>query len=76
VPDARINADGSADRYVVDHLGSVRGIVDAAGNVIESASYGPFGEASGAVGTFWYACGLFDQATGLVHFGRGSMRRG
>jgi RHS repeat-associated protein len=54
---------------VVDHLGSVRGIVDAAGNVTESVTYGPFGEATGNVGTFGYAGGLTDTTTGLVHFG-------
>jgi len=57
VPDVRINADGSVDRYITDHLGSVRGIVDAGGNVTESVTYGPFGEASGDVGTFGYAGG-------------------
>ncbi len=59
--------------FVTDHLGSVRLVVDAAGNVVQSISYDEFGNVlyntNPEFQPFGYAGGLIDVYTGLVRFG-------
>jgi RHS repeat-associated protein len=66
---------GSATyRLIVDYLGSVRGVVNAAtGAVVERRDYDAWGNESAgngpAVQVLGFAGGLADSATGLVRFG-------
>ncbi len=69
-----MNVGGKSHYYVLDALGSVIGLTDAAGNVSARYSYKPFGEtaASGVVANinpFRFAAGYHDDATGLIKFG-------
>jgi len=79
VPDYMIKG-GVTYSIITDHLGSVRLIVDAAGNVVQSISYDEFGniidDRSGSgdppqagFQPFGFAGGLSDSHTGLVRFG-------
>ena len=65
---------GSTYRLVVDHLGSVRMVVDAAtGAVAQRIDYDPTGrvlhDSNPGFQPFGYAGGLTDTRTGLVRFG-------
>ncbi|MBK8237821.1 MAG: RHS repeat-associated core domain-containing protein [Deltaproteobacteria bacterium] len=77
VPDLVLR-DGSTYRLVVDHVGSVRLVVDVAtGAIAQRLDYagpgGPWGEVlldtNPGFQPFGFAGGLYDAATGLVHFG-------
>jgi RHS repeat-associated protein len=62
-------------RFVTDHLGSVRMVLDTAnGNVAQRIDYDEWGRATLVTGTwdvqpFGFAGGLYDPDTGLVRFG-------
>lgn len=79
VPELMVLRDGTVFRYIVDQLGSPLYIINVAtGDVAERASYDEFGvrtyfSHSGAFPVaaqpFGFAGGLYDEYTGLVHFG-------
>ncbi|MEJ7729059.1 MAG: RHS repeat-associated core domain-containing protein [Polyangiaceae bacterium] len=73
VPDYSIQSNGSRRRFITDHLGSIRLVVDAAtGVVYQVAQYDAFGRRSSSGATahpFGFAGGLYDAQTGLVRFG-------
>jgi RHS repeat-associated protein len=61
-------------RFITDHLGSVRLVIDvAAGAVAQRIDYGPFGEvlfdSNPGLQPFGFAGGIYDQHAGLVRFG-------
>lgn len=61
-------------RFVTDHLGSVRMVLnDFTGAVVSSLSYDVWGDVTSSSNAsfqpFGYAGGLRDDATGLTHFG-------
>lgn len=61
-------------RVVSDQLGSVRAVLDAAGSVVLSIDYDPYGKELAITGTrsllpFGFAGGIYDPTTGLVRFG-------
>jgi len=79
VPDYVVK-EGMIYSLITDHLGSVRLVVDATGNVVQSISYDEFGniidDRSGSgdppqagFQPFGYAGGLVDEQIGLVRFG-------
>ncbi len=72
VPDYMIK-NGVTYSLVTDHLGSVRLVVDATGNVVQSISYDEFGNVlsntNPAFQPFGYAGGRIDGHTGLIRFG-------
>jgi len=72
VPDYMIK-EGVTYAFVTDHLGSVRFVVDAAGNVVQSISYDEFGNVISNTNPefqpFGYAGGLVDGHTDLIRFG-------
>ncbi len=72
VPDYMVK-NGVTYSIETDHLGSVRMVVDAAGNVVQSLSYDEFGNVLSNTNPefqpFGYAGGLIDVYTGLVRFG-------
>ena len=72
VPDYMVK-EGVIYSLVTDHLGSVRLVVDEAGNVVQSISYDEFGNvlsnSNPTFQAFAYAGGLVDEETGLVRFG-------
>ena len=61
--------------YLRDGLGSVRQVTNAAGGVLVSRSFTPWGEVSEQSGsgdiTWGYFGGLLDAATGLIYVGNG-----
>jgi len=80
VPDLMVLADGTTTfRIISDQRGSPRVIVDTAtGTIVEKLDYDEFGNRTlvtntGAFPTrampFGFAGGLYDEDTGLVHFG-------
>ena len=74
VPDAMVMTDGTVYRFITDHLGSVRLVVDAAtGEVAERIDYDAFGrvlsDTNPGFQPFGFAGGLYDDDTGLVRFG-------
>jgi RHS repeat-associated protein len=74
VPDAMVMADGTTYRFVFDHLGSVRLVVDVdSGTIVQRLDYDAFGRvlSDDAPGfqPFGFAGGLYDDDTGLVRFG-------
>jgi RHS repeat-associated protein len=73
VPDYMIRGS-SVYRFIVDHLGSVRLVVDTAtGTVVQWANYDGWGavlsDSAPTFQPFGYAGGLSDQQTGLIRFG-------
>ena len=73
VPDYMVK-DGVTYRFITDHLGSVRFVVDvASGTVVQYISYDEFGniltDTNPDFQPFGYAGGLYDSETGLVRFG-------
>ena len=81
-PDLMVLADGSTFRIVSDQLGSPRVVVSAsgatAGTIVQRIDYDEFGNRTitsntGAFATraqpYGFAGGLYDEDTGLVHFG-------
>lgn len=73
VPDYLIK-DGNTYRYVTDHIGSVRLVVDVSdGSIAQRIDYGPFGEvisdSNPGFQPFAFAGGLYDPDTGLTRFG-------
>jgi RHS repeat-associated protein len=74
VPDAMVLTDGTVYRFIADHLGSVRLVVNAeTGEVVQRMDYDAFGRVLNAVNPdfqpFGFAGGLYDHDTGLVRFG-------
>jgi RHS repeat-associated protein len=74
VPDAMVMADGTVYRFITDHLGSVRLVVDAeTGEVVQRMDYDAFGrvlqDTTPGFQPFGFAGGLYDDDTGLVRFG-------
>jgi RHS repeat-associated protein len=74
VPDAMVMTDGTVYRFITDHLGSVRLVVNAeTGAVVQRMDYDAFGRVLNAVNPgfqpFGFAGGLYDDDTGLVRFG-------
>jgi RHS repeat-associated protein len=74
VPDAMAMADGSVYRFITDHLGSVRLVVNAAdGTVAQRIDYDAFGrllaDTNPGFQPFGFAGGLYDTDTGLVRYG-------
>jgi len=73
VPDYIVKND-STYRFITDHLGSVRLVVNTAnGHIIQRLDYDEFGNVlvntNEGFQPFGYAGGLFDEQTGLVRFG-------
>jgi RHS repeat-associated protein len=73
VPDYMIK-NGITYRFITDHLGSVRFIVDvASGTVVQYITYDEFGntltDSNPGFQPFGYAGGLYDEQTDLVRFG-------
>jgi len=73
VPDYMVRG-GQTYRFVSDHLGSVRLVVDTGdGSVVQRIDYGPFGrillDTNPGFQPFGFAGGLYDHQTGLVRFG-------
>ncbi|MGA7614563.1 MAG: RHS repeat-associated core domain-containing protein [Thermoanaerobaculia bacterium] len=73
VPDLMI-AGGTTYRLVVDHLGSVRYVLDTTtGTITDSVDYDEFGnvrsDSNPGFQPFGFAGGLYDRDTGLVRFG-------
>jgi RHS repeat-associated protein len=74
VPDYLVKG-GQTYRLVLDHLGSVRLVMNAAdGTVVQRIDYDEFGQVTQNTNPgyqpFGYAGGLRDEQTGLVRFGR------
>ena len=74
VPDAMVVADGTVYRFITDHLGSVRLVVNAeTGEVVQRIDYDAFGrllnDTNPGFQPFGFAGGLYDDDTGLVRFG-------
>jgi RHS repeat-associated protein len=74
VPDAMAMADGTMYRFITDHLGSVRLMVNAGdGTVVQRLAYDAFGrvlnDSNPGFQPFGFAGGLYDADTGLVRFG-------
>jgi RHS repeat-associated protein len=73
VPDYMVKNDITY-RFITDHLGSVRLVVDvASGVVVQYITYDEFGniltDTNPGFQPFGYAGGLYDRQTGLVRFG-------
>jgi len=73
VPDYIVKND-STYRFITDHLGSVRLVVNTAnGHIIQRLDYDEFGNVlvntNEGFQPFGYAGGAFDEQTGLVRFG-------
>jgi RHS repeat-associated protein len=69
---ARISAGGTAAWYLTDHLGSVRNLTDASGNLQDTVTYDPFGtiltESNSTFGDRYKFTGReFDAETGLQY---------
>ena len=74
VPDAMVLTDGTVYRFITDHLGSVRLVVNAeTGQVVQRMDYDAFGrvlnDTAPGFQPFGFAGGLYDDDTGLVRFG-------
>ncbi len=74
VPDYVIRSNGDVDRLVTDRIGSVRLVISVAtGQLVARREYSAFGEItaskSGSLIPFGFAGGLYDEHTGLTHFG-------
>jgi RHS repeat-associated protein len=74
VADAMVMADGTVYRFITDHLGSVRLVVNAeTGTVVQRMDYDGFGrvlqDTNPGFQPFGFAGGLYDHDTGLVRFG-------
>lgn len=72
---ARFGLDGSEAWYLSDHLGSIRGLMNNSGTLIDTIAYDAYGnitsESSPASGDqFKFASGQYDSMTGLELFGR------
>ena len=66
--------DDTVYRFITDHLGSVRLVVNAAtGEVVQRVDYDAFGrvlnDTDPGFQPFGFAGGLYDDDTGLVRFG-------
>jgi RHS repeat-associated protein len=74
VPDAMVMADDTVYRFITDHVGSVRLVVNAeTGAVVQRMHYDAFGrvlqDTNPGFQPFGFAGGLYDDDTGLVRFG-------
>ena len=74
VADAMVMADNTVYRFITDHLGSVRLVVNAeTGEVVQRMDYDAFGrvlnDTNPGFQPFGFAGGLYDDDTGLVRFG-------
>jgi RHS repeat-associated protein len=72
---ARIGADGTEAWYLADHQGSIRGLVNNSGTLIDGMSYDAFGNISsesspGNGDRFKLAGGEFNSNLGQYHFGQ------
>jgi len=66
--------DGKRYRYITDHLGSVRAVIDmASGEVAQQLDYDVWGkvirDTHPGFQPFGFAGGIYDSDTGLVRFG-------
>jgi RHS repeat-associated protein len=72
VPDYMLR-DGNTYRFITDHVGSPRFLIDTGTNLVQTIDYDEFGTVLGdsAPGfqPFGFAGGLYDADTGLVRFG-------
>jgi RHS repeat-associated protein len=70
---AEHTGSGSTYYYLLGNLGSVLGLTDSSGNLVNSYTYDPYGQQtttqSSAPNLFGYAGGLQVPGTGLIHFG-------
>ena len=71
-PIEQVDGAGTVRFYLADHLGSVRGLADASGNITDSYSYDPYGQrtavtGSGASTPFGYAGQYTDAETGFQY---------
>jgi RHS repeat-associated protein len=65
----RQTVNGQAQYFVQDHLGSTNALTDATGNVISSATYDSFGNATGNLATrYGYTGREKDADTGLYYY--------
>jgi RHS repeat-associated protein len=65
----RQTVNGQAQYFVQDHLGSTNALTDATGNVVSSATYDSFGNASGNLATrYGYTGREKDADTGLHYY--------
>lgn len=67
--------DGATYRFIHDHRGSIRLVVDSAtGEVVQQITYDSFGnvlaDSNPGFQPFGFAGGIYDSDTGLVRFGR------
>ena len=74
VPDVMVMPDGTVYRFITDHLGSVRLVVNAeTGEFVQRMDYDAFGrvlqDTNPGFQPFGFAGGLYDDDTGLVRFG-------
>src|SRR5690606_16753609 len=74
VPDLMFKYGTTFYRFVTDHLGSVRLVVNVeTGEVVQELAYDPWGkvvlDSNPGFQPFGFAGGLYDPATGLVRFG-------
>jgi RHS repeat-associated protein len=72
---ARIGSGGSVAWYLSDHLGSIRGLMNNSGTLLDTIAYDAYGnitsESSPTSGDrFKFAGGQYDALTGLGLFGR------
>ena len=71
-PIEQVDGAGNAKYYLVDHQGSVRGLVDGTGTVTDSYSYDPYGQRTAVTGSaastpFGYAGQDTDAETGFQY---------
>ncbi|MGB8332618.1 MAG: RHS repeat-associated core domain-containing protein, partial [Polyangiales bacterium] len=69
-----VMTDGTVYRFITDHLGSVRLVVNAeTGEVVQRMDYDAFGrvlrDTNPGFQPFGFVGGLYDDDTGLVRFG-------
>jgi len=67
-----VDGAGNVRYYLADHLGSTRGLADAAGNITDSYSYDPYGQRTAVTGSladtpFGYAGQYTDLETGFQY---------
>ena len=65
----RQTINGQAQYFIQDHLGSTNALTDATGNVVSSATYDAFGNATGNLSTrYQYTGREKDETTGLMYY--------
>jgi len=71
----QVNANGNAQWFLTDNLGSIRQVVDTSGNVLDAITYDPYGNIVSQTNAanaprFLYAGGAYDPLTNYDQFGR------